>query len=837
MIRRKRVPLTGPQIKSILDDIPKPPGVGKWAVNIARDQNIKLLRDYLEDPSSQILLPENVPEAFQEFKEKLIESIYLSFIEAGSPIGVLAATAVGNPLTQLTMNTFHFAGQQSGVASAFNQVRDFLSGTRTDKNPSMKIFLKDPSTGTNLHDVLHVGTVQSIYAMRPEIEETTVKDLILSHEILTREEALRDGVAPMITLASRLYPERFQNAEMKFLLTYVLELEVDLYRMYTHRITMRELATGIEGHFPPDSLSCVWRSQLEGRMYVLVDEQRDYGFSTVTHQNAILMFLDQKVIPSFDKWTVKGIRGISGIEPREINVIDGIDRVIDLERKTIYGIGTGKQIVKMSQRKTRTEGVSLYDVYRLLVVTGFHVLSLDQGTLEIVVQHEGDLLEDLRARIREGQKKQDSSIISGATFAYILTRGTNYEEIIWRDDIDLYRSQPMNSHEIVALLGIDAARSFLISELGETLTQFSSYINKRHIDVMFDLLTNLGLVNSLSFAGVNRKALGPMTAASHQRSMEVFTNSSIFGDKEKILGISSAMYVGQKSSQIGTGSIGVVSVEDRPSLPPSDEIIQEELLIEEPDFRKFLEDRGYEGRGNEPGRVDFKKILEKSEIVDKVEIPQPSLLESTNQVPGTQDIITSTLQSALAKVTSGTNIQFTQETSELLPEITEETDILDLFEPVSRGKPLPVPSAPFDVLGTLLPPISSVPPAPGPSAPTPPVPLAPTSMPPVSVPSVPGPPASLVLPVIESIVSLGPKATVTEIPPPRPLPPPKVPVPRPPRSIVSLPAHPVLGFSGAEFDFASFIAQLPASQPQISQPQASRPVQPINYETFLQALR
>ena len=343
-----RYPLTEEQINAILNEVPNPPGAGKTAVRTARTQIMNMLRDYLEDPASGILLPPN-PEAFEEFKNGTIEAIYLAFIEPGAPVGMLSGTSLSGPLTQMTMNTFHFAGAQSGMSSTFNMVRDFLTGTKTDNNPSMKIFLKDPSTGTDLHDVMHVGSIESIYNMKPELEETTCADLISDMDILDRNDAVARGIIDTINLHSRLRPERFLNWELKFKLSYVLMLQINSYRMYTNKITMSKLARSIEGKDPPDSLTCIWNSQFEGVMYVLVDENRNYGMENIVSQTgAILMFLRQQIIPWFDNKTVKGIRGIASIEAREVNVVDGIDRtqyIVEGARKRNVEISTTDRYV------------------------------------------------------------------------------------------------------------------------------------------------------------------------------------------------------------------------------------------------------------------------------------------------------------------------------------------------------------------------------------------------------------------------------------------------------------------------------------------------------------
>ena len=791
--------LTEAQINEILTEVPNPPGAGNTMIDIARTQIIKMFRDYLEDPAAEIKLPPS-EEAFLEFKAGAIESLYKAFIEVGTTLGVRAATALSGPLTQMTLNTFHFAGQQSGVAAAFNLVRDFLTGTKTDRNPSMRIFLKDPTTGTDLHDVVHVGTTVSIYEMRSDLEQTTVDDVVATTQTLNRQEALNEDVPLAMAIAARLRPDRFQGADFRFPMTYVLLLDLNLYRMKTRNINMMELAQSIEGPSVPghpNAITCVWKSQLEGKMYVLVDELRDYGIKLATPQTAIQMFIDQQIIPTMSKWIIKGIPGIVALEPREVNVLSSIDRIqymIDGQRKNITGRiprgpTGGQQIVIISQKKTRLEGASLYDVYLLFLVAGFQILLVNKEQLEIVIQNnppsvekqtemirradliihslndglftvglpaddltkagftilgaagpktlliegdpnkvpsqyeviskEGDRitikydnLKDLRDRVRAigfkvqnvnettivirydsgnvlidlqnyitsarnsksdsnefPQTDQDRRILSRAAFSYIVTNGSNFEPIAWRDDVDLYRSYPSKSHEISEILGIDAARTFLIEEFTRTLEDFSSYINVRHIGLMFDLFTNLGVVNSMTHAGVNRRALGPLAAASHQRAMDVFTNSSIFGDKNKILGQSAAMYVGQQASGMGTAAFGTVSDEtniprDRPELPPSDQILEGDLFgIEEnfegTGFAALIAEEETEIEKSilasySGAPVDKTNITRTATIVDKPPIDMSGIID----VPtGATIIYNPVLQKALNKVTTGTNFE------------------------------------------------------------------------------------------------------------------------------------------------------------------------------------
>ena len=79
----------------------------------------------------------------------LLETILLKFKEAivhpGEMVGVVAGQSVGAPTTQLTLNTFHQAGNssKSNVTRGVPRIEEILRLTKNPKNPSMIIYLKE----------------------------------------------------------------------------------------------------------------------------------------------------------------------------------------------------------------------------------------------------------------------------------------------------------------------------------------------------------------------------------------------------------------------------------------------------------------------------------------------------------------------------------------------------------------------------------------------------------------------------------------------------------------------------------------------------------------------
>lgn len=564
------IPLSPAQINGILDKIPVPPGIGKAALKLSRKHTVDRVRTLLQDIK---LIPNEA--AYQEFSDELIKSLYESYVAPGTSVGITAGVSLGGPVTQLSLNSFHFAGAQSGVALAFQKVRDFLTGSKMNRAPQMKIYFKVPYTGSDLHEIQHIGTFDSIMAMRHEFEQTLVHDVIADSRILSREEAELAGVPQMMSYHSRIRPERFENSASKFKLTHVIELKLNTYRMFTHKITMAMLARSIEGPgLPPDSLTCVWRSQIDGKMYIIVDENQDYKQDAIKDM-AVLMYLTRYVMRQYKNWKISGITNVISIEPQEIIVTKGIYKVTNE--------GLGKHHVYTNNKKTRWDGISLTDIYTLLAAAGFNVTGINKQELYLLVEgFEGDLEKELTNRINKAQEAENPSpeqirLINATSFYYALTNGTNLDEIVWRDDIDLFRTTSNHSHEVLDMLGIDAARIFLIYRFMQTLQDFSSYINPRHISLIFDLLCNLGIINSLSFVGINRRKIGPLAMASYERSFDVFVNASVYGDKESITGVSPAIFAGQRPKLGGTSSVileeDLTAIpRDQPVLPTTDEV-------------------------------------------------------------------------------------------------------------------------------------------------------------------------------------------------------------------------------------------------------------------------
>jgi DNA-directed RNA polymerase subunit A" len=76
-------------------------------------------------------------------------------VEAGECVGLVSAESIGEPGTQMTLNTFHFAGvSEMNVTMGLPRIIEILDGTKTLQTPMMEIYLKKPySKGKDIREI------------------------------------------------------------------------------------------------------------------------------------------------------------------------------------------------------------------------------------------------------------------------------------------------------------------------------------------------------------------------------------------------------------------------------------------------------------------------------------------------------------------------------------------------------------------------------------------------------------------------------------------------------------------------------------------------------------
>jgi len=92
------------------------------------------------------ILPAKVPAAkLKKILDLVVEEYQNSVAEPGECVGLIGAESIGEPGTQMTLNTFHFAGvAEMNVTTGLPRLIEILDGRKVISTQMMEIFLKKP---------------------------------------------------------------------------------------------------------------------------------------------------------------------------------------------------------------------------------------------------------------------------------------------------------------------------------------------------------------------------------------------------------------------------------------------------------------------------------------------------------------------------------------------------------------------------------------------------------------------------------------------------------------------------------------------------------------------
>ena len=125
------------------------------------------LKDYVEKKGSIN------PAKLKKILDSTVEEFQNAKVQPGEAVGIISAESIGEPGTQMTLNTFHFAGvAEMNVTLGLPRIIEILDGRKELQTPAMEIYLKAPySKGKDIRE----------FAL--SIQETKLRDIILEFSI------------------------------------------------------------------------------------------------------------------------------------------------------------------------------------------------------------------------------------------------------------------------------------------------------------------------------------------------------------------------------------------------------------------------------------------------------------------------------------------------------------------------------------------------------------------------------------------------------------------------------------------------------------------------------
>ncbi|KAI5753944.1 hypothetical protein M8J77_004510 [Diaphorina citri] len=164
----------------------------------------------------------------------------------GEMVGALAAQSLGEPATQMTLNTFHFAGVSSkNVTLGVPRLKEIINISKKPKAPSLTVFL----TGQAARDAEKAKNVLC------RLEHTTLRKVTANTAIYYDPDP-QNTVIPEDQEFVNVYYE-MPDFDPTRISPWLLRIELDRKRMTDKKLTMEAISEKINAGFG-DDLNCIF---------------------------------------------------------------------------------------------------------------------------------------------------------------------------------------------------------------------------------------------------------------------------------------------------------------------------------------------------------------------------------------------------------------------------------------------------------------------------------------------------------------------------------------------------------------------------------------------------
>lgn len=137
----------------------------------------------------------------------------------------------------------------------------------------------------------------------------------------------------------------------------------------------------------------------------------------------------------------------------------------------------------------------------------------------------------------------------------ILTEGSNLQAVLSLDGVDKRRTKTNNIAEIYEVLGIEAARAAIISEIKKVLDEHGLDVDYRHILMVADAMTYTGKVRQIGRHGVAGEKGSILARASFEVTVKNLIEASLRGEVDELRGVIENVIIGSKPIPVGTGAV------------------------------------------------------------------------------------------------------------------------------------------------------------------------------------------------------------------------------------------------------------------------------------------
>jgi DNA-directed RNA polymerase II subunit RPB1 len=282
----------------------------------------KTLYYYYLTPKDLLMVKRFNRKALIILVDEIVSTYKKAIVAPGEMVGMIAAQSIGEPTTQMTLNTFHFAGvaSKSNVTRGVPRIEEILSLSENPKNPSCTIHLyKDEETNQdNAQKIMH------------RIEHTKLRSVVDSIEICFDPDNLNTLVDEDVATIEQ-YKEfesimddcLGEDDAEKNMSKWIIRMELNAQELLDRNLTMDDINFALKNAYS-DQVSCIFSDyNSEKLVFRLRLSNVINGKKTAQKVNPLDQSDEIYLLKNFqdqllDNLILRGVKNISKVIPRKI---------------------------------------------------------------------------------------------------------------------------------------------------------------------------------------------------------------------------------------------------------------------------------------------------------------------------------------------------------------------------------------------------------------------------------------------------------------------------------------------------------------------------------------
>jgi len=224
--------------------------------------------------------------------------------------------------------------------------------------------------------------------------------------------------------------------------------------------------------------------------------------------------------------------------------------------------GSKKIKIGVDAKALKSAHISLDKAVEVLGEKGFSVKKLSDGMVLDMAKEDFKLIYKTKEKIKEviltGVKKISQVLVVKRDKDYvILTAGSNLKDIMTFKGVDADRTISNDIHETALILGIEAARALVVSEINKVISSQGLAVDGKHAMLLADTMASSGAIKGITRMGIISDKSSILARASFETPVKQFVQATKTGKKDKLASVIENIILNQPVP-VGTGLPGLL---------------------------------------------------------------------------------------------------------------------------------------------------------------------------------------------------------------------------------------------------------------------------------------